>query len=75
MNKSEIFDFQMASFEKKLDLAIMQKSPSILFIHGIGEGRLRNEIHESLKVRNEVKSFVNQYHPFYGYGATEVFLK
>jgi hypothetical protein len=75
MNKSEILDFQMASFEKKLDLAIMQKSASILFIHGIGEGRLRNEIHELLKVRNEVKSFVNQYHPFYGYGATEVFLK
>lgn len=75
MNKSEILDFQISSFEKKLDFAILQKSTSVLFIHGIGEGRLRNEIHELLKVRNEVKSFINQYHPFYGYGATEVFLK
>ena len=75
MSKQEIFDYQISAFEKRMDLAILQKSASILFIHGIGEGRLRNEIHELLKVRKEVKSFVNQYHPFYGYGATEVFLK
>lgn len=74
MNKQEIFDFQLSVFEKKLDLAIMQHSSSVLFIHGIGEGKLRNEIHEMLKVKREVKSFVNQHHPFYGYGATEVFL-
>ena len=37
--------------------------------------RLREEIHEQLKHRKEVKTFVNQYHPAYGYGATEIFFE
>lgn len=75
LNNGEILDLQLSVFEKQLDLAVLHKSSNIIFIHGVGEGRLRHEIHELLKIRKEVKSFVNQYHPFYGYGATEVFLK
>jgi dsDNA-specific endonuclease/ATPase MutS2 len=64
----------MNTFEKHFELAYLHKRVSIIFIHGIGEGKLRDEIHERLRQKKSVKSFVNQYHPSYGYGATEVFL-
>jgi dsDNA-specific endonuclease/ATPase MutS2 len=44
-------------------------------IHGIGEGKLRDEIHDILRLKKEVKSFVNQYDPRFGYGATEIFFQ
>jgi hypothetical protein len=36
---------------------------------------LKEELHEMLKHRGHVKSFVNQYHPWYGHGATEIYLE
>jgi len=38
----------------------------------IGKGRLRNEIASRLVQMPEVKTFKNEYHPNYGFGATEV---
>lgn len=75
MDTLEILALQLKTFEKYLDLAIAHRLPSFIVIHGIGSGRLRDEIHEILRLRKEVKSFVNQYHPAYGYGATEVFFQ
>jgi hypothetical protein len=54
---------QLKSIEKYYDLAIAHLQPSLIVIHGVGSGRLRDEIHELLKVRKEVKTFVNQYDP------------
>jgi dsDNA-specific endonuclease/ATPase MutS2 len=61
------------TFEKYYDLAVLHQQASLIVIHGIGEGRLREEIHEILKLRPKVKSFVNQFHHLYGYGATEIY--
>jgi hypothetical protein len=36
---------------------------------------LRDEIHELLKYRKEVSTYVNQYDPRFGYGATEIFFE
>lgn len=47
--------------------------PNLIVIHGVGSGKLKDEIHEILKTKKEVKTFVNQYHPNFGYGATEVY--
>ncbi|GAC1598084.1 MAG: hypothetical protein NVS3B8_10720 [Chitinophagaceae bacterium] len=71
----EMLTLQLKEFEKYYDLAVSHRQPSIIFIHGLGTGRLRNEVHEQLRLKKEVKYFVNQYHPSYGYGATEVFLQ
>jgi hypothetical protein len=38
-------------------------------------GRLKEELHEILKHRPGVKSFIQQYHPWYGNGATEIYFK
>ena len=63
---------QLGAFEKYYDLAVLHHLSSIIFIHGVGEGRLRDEIHQRLRGKNEVASFVNRYHPQYGWGATEI---
>lgn len=74
-SNAEIMNIQLNEFEKYFELALLHQLPSIIFIHGIGEGALRNEIHERLSHQSKVKTFVNQYHHLYGYGATEVFLE
>jgi len=73
MSNYEILSLQLKTFEKYYDLSLAHLQPSLIVIHGVGTGRLREEIHEQLKHRREVKSFINQYHPAYGYGATEIF--
>jgi dsDNA-specific endonuclease/ATPase MutS2 len=47
----------------------------MVVIHGVGTGKLRDEIHEILRTKREVKSFINRYDPRYGYGATEIFFQ
>ncbi|MEO7306313.1 MAG: Smr/MutS family protein, partial [Ferruginibacter sp.] len=69
----EILSMQLKAFEKYYELAVAHYQPSLTIIHGVGVGKLRDEIHEILKAKKEVKSFVNQYSNLYGYGATEIF--
>ncbi len=71
----EILKMQLKAFEKYYYLSIAHHQHSLIIIHGVGEGVLRNEIHDILRLKKEVKSFVNQYHPNFGYGATEIFFK
>ena len=71
----EILSLQLKTFEKYYNLAVAHYQPSLVIIHGVGEGRLRDEIHDILRLKKEVKSFVNQYHHLYGYGATEIFFE
>ncbi len=71
----EILTTQLNNFEKYYELAVAHKQATLILIHGVGEGILRNEIHDVLKLKKEVKSFVNQFHPLYGYGATEIYFK
>lgn len=75
MSNYEILSMQLKTFEKYYQLAVLHHQPSLTVIHGVGEGKLRNEIHELLKSKKEVKSFTNQYHPRYGYGATEIYFQ
>lgn len=75
MDNLEKLTLQLKTFDKYYDLALAHHLPSLIVIHGIGSGKLRDEIHEQLRLRREVKSFMNRYHPAYGYGATEVFFQ
>jgi dsDNA-specific endonuclease/ATPase MutS2 len=75
MSNLQIIAMQIKTFEKYYDLAIAHLQPSLIIIHGVGSGRLRDEIHDLLKHRKEVKTFVNQYDPRFGYGATEIFFE
>jgi hypothetical protein len=74
LSNFEILTLQLNALEKYLDLAIAHHQHNLIVIHGVGTGKLKDEIHEILKSRREVRSFINQYDPRYGYGATEIFL-
>ncbi|MEQ1554746.1 MAG: Smr/MutS family protein, partial [Ferruginibacter sp.] len=73
LSNFEILTLQLNNFEKYYNLAVVNKLETLIIIHGIGEGVLKDEIHDILKLKKNVKSFVNQFHPLYGYGATEIY--
>ena len=75
LSNYEILGIQLRTFEKYYELALAHIQPSLIVIHGVGEGRLRDEIHDRLRHKKEVKSFVNQYDSRFGYGATEIFFQ
>jgi hypothetical protein len=75
ISKQEMFDLQLKTFEKYYELALMHHFHQMIVIHGVGTGRLRDEIHDILRLKKEVRSFVNQFHPLYGFGATEIYFK
>ncbi len=75
LSNLEILAMQLREFEKWYDLAIAHRQASLIVIHGVGEGKLRDEIHDILKTKREVKTFINQYDPRFGYGATEIFFQ
>lgn len=75
MTNFEMLTLQLDEFQKWFDLAIAHHQPSLIVIHGVGTGKLKDEIHDILKTKREVKTFINQYDPRFGYGATEIFFQ
>jgi hypothetical protein len=73
MSHFEILTQQLDEFEKWYQIAVDNRLPSFIVIHGVGIGKLRDEIHDILKTKKDVKTFINQYDPRFGYGATEIF--
>ncbi len=75
LTPAEILDIQLGRFGNVLEEAIRNRRKRIVFIHGVGNGRLRLEIHRMLdhkypKLRYQDASFKE-----YGYGATMVILR
>ena len=75
LSNFEILSIQLKTFEKYYNLAVAHRQPNFIVVHGVGTGKLRQEIHELLKFKKEVRSFANQYHPNYGFGSTEIFFQ
>jgi hypothetical protein len=75
LSNAAILDIQLKEFEKWFDLSVAHHQPTLIVIHGVGTGRLRDEIHDMLRLKKDVKSFVNRYHPAYGHGATEIYFQ
>jgi hypothetical protein len=75
LSNFEILTIQLKEFDKYYDLAVAHRQPSLIVVHGLGTGKLRDEIHEQLRLKREVKYFVNQYHPSFGHGATEIYFQ
>ena len=75
MSNFEILTLQLKEFEKWYDVALLNHLPNLVIVHGVGSGRLKDEIHDILKTKAEVKTFINQYDPRFGYGATEIYFQ
>ncbi len=74
MSNAEILRLQLRTFDTYLAKAIEIGVPNVFIIHGLGKGRLRDEIASRLIRHPQVETFKNEYHPRYGYGATEIIL-
>ena len=75
LKPGEILDIQLSRFKVALEGAIIAKSRKIVFIHGVGNGKLKHELRKELeknypKLRYQDASFRE-----YGYGATMVFVR
>ena len=75
LSGEEMLFCQLRACEQFLQDAIMCGAGTVYIIHGVGKGRLRDEISRLLRTYREVKTFKNEYHAKYGFGATEVELK
>jgi len=75
MNKNEMLELQMKTFEAKLDSAIATGMDEITFIHGVGSGALRNAIHKKLSQVDNIKYYEDAMKEKFGYGATLVRIK
>lgn len=72
MSNSEMLKLQMDTFEKNLNYAIASGMDEITFIHGIGNGVLKKEIHKFLSHLGNIKYFQDTQKSRFGYGATLV---
>lgn len=72
MSNGEMLQLQLEVFERKLSDAIATGMDEITFIHGIGNGVLRKEIHRYLSQMNGIKYFKDSQKTNFGYGATTV---
>ncbi len=72
INKNEILNIQLQVFEQKLNQGIVAGLDEIIFIHGVGNGVLRNNIHKLLSQSDHIKYFKDAQKEKFGYGATLV---
>lgn len=75
LGNADILHTQLTYFKKTLDAAIVHQLPEITFIHGMGNGVLKNELHKLLSKNNRIKTFLDARKEKFGYGATKVILK
>jgi dsDNA-specific endonuclease/ATPase MutS2 len=70
MSNAEIIQVQLRHFQKALDKAITGHYRKLVVIHGVGNGRLKQEVRAILE--NEEMRYYDASYAKYGYGATEV---
>jgi hypothetical protein len=72
MDNYDILTTQLNTAKHKLDFAIRNRIPKIVFIHGVGEGVLKSEL-EFLFKNYHVDFYAASFQK-YGLGATEVYI-
>jgi hypothetical protein len=71
LSNFEMLNIQLERFGKELDEALSKNMKKIIFIHGVGNGRLKQEIISILKTTKGI-TFHDASYKDYGYGATQV---
>ncbi len=75
LSNQEILDIQMKKFKEELDKAIRQQTKKIIFIHGVGNGKLRFELRNHLNLHHPRLKYQDASFQEYGFGATMVLLR
>ena len=71
LSNFEMLNIQLEKFDNELDDAIYKNMKKIIFIHGVGNGRLKQEIISRLNKTKGV-TFQDASYKEYGFGATQV---
>ena len=75
MSNTAMLTLQLSTFQNNLDNAFATGMDEIIFIHGVGNGVLKKEIHKILSNNKNIKFFQDAQKEKFGYGATLVRLK
>ena len=75
MNATDILNYQLDVFRKTLQEYAKKKGTKIVFIHGKGEGVLRQAIINDLRFRFKNYTYQDASFQEYGYGATLVTIR
>jgi hypothetical protein len=75
LNNADILGIQLNFFEQKLEQGIATGLDEMIFIHGVGNGVLRNEIQKRLSNHKNVAWFQDAQKEKFGYGATKIKIK
>ncbi len=71
----EMLEVQLGRFRNELETALANGTRRIVFIHGIGNGTLKQELRKELSTKYKKYYFQDASFKEYGYGATMVILK
>jgi len=75
LSNKEILDIQMEKVNNEMQSAIQSRAKRIVFIHGVGQGVLKQEVTRLLKSKFPKYTFQDASFKEYGYGATMVILR
>jgi len=75
LSSADILEYQLKKFKEAMDENKRNKGQKIVFIHGKGDGVLRNAIVKELKTNYKTAYFQDASFREYGYGATMVTIK
>lgn len=73
MSNFEIVQIQLNSFKNALDNAITGHYRKLIVIHGVGNGRLKQEVRNILATYKNIR-FYDASYAKYGFGATEILI-
>jgi Smr domain len=75
LTNTDIVRLQLETLRHYLQLAIVHRQERMVVIHGLGKGKLREEVHAVLKTIPEISRFKNEWSGRYGFGATEIWFR
>ena len=73
MSNFDMLNLQVETAKRQLEFAIRKRIQKIVFIHGVGEGVLREELYTLFRRYDNLKFYDADYKD-YGLGATEVYI-
>lgn len=73
LSNFEMLNIQLEHSRKKIEFAIEKRIKRIVFIHGVGQGVLKAELHTLFRRYDQIESYDADYQK-YGLGATEIYI-
>jgi len=74
LSNTEMLMAQIQKFHSEIKVAIEKRVSKVVFIHGVGNGTLKNEVRKSLQQDYKKYKFQDASFKEYGFGATMVYI-